>query len=112
MNNTSVKSLGERLANVATKHKKVSQRNSLKAMLNRARESGAIRAGNVPLYQNLPSVSNTCATQTPPPRVIKNNRGIFVKNPDYETYAKRCVAGGKRKTRRGKKSRRVTRRRR
>jgi hypothetical protein len=108
----STKSLGERLANVATKHKKVNQRTSLKAMLNKARETGAIRAPTVPLYQNLPMVSNTCVTQTPPPRVIKNNRGVFVKNPEYESYAKRCIAGGKRKTRKGKKSRRSTRRRR
>lgn len=45
---------------------------------------------------------NNCPTQRPSIRNLKA----------YQNYMKRCVLGGKRKTRKGKKSRRVTRKRR
>jgi hypothetical protein len=111
----SPKPLGERLANVANKYKKKSQTNSLRAMLNKARTTGAIREPVNADYQ-LPRFlmgENVCKTTAAPPRVIKNNRGMFVKNPEYAKWEQKCQRGGKRKTaRKSKKSRRVTRRRR
>ncbi len=105
----STRSLGERLANVAEKHKKVPLRNSLRAMLNKARASGEIRASAVPeYYQEVPRFiagENVCTTI--PAAVIKNNRGVFVKNPEYVKWQQKCKAGGKRKTRKSKKSRRA-----
>jgi hypothetical protein len=109
----STKSLGERLANVAEKHKKVPLRNSLRTMLNKARATGEIKASALPNYQEVPRfVAGENVCNTTPPAVIKNNRGIFVKNPDYIKWQQKCRAGGKRTTRKARKSRRLTRRRR
>ena len=109
------KSLGERLATIANKYKKVPMKNSLRAMLNKARESGTLRNSSTPNYQNIPRFlmgEGVCDKAAAPSRVIKNNRGMFVKNPEYAKWTQKCQAGGKRKTKKSKKSRRVTRRRR
>jgi hypothetical protein len=109
----STKSLGERLANIAEKHKKKNTRTALREMLNKARESGAIRSTQ--MIVNTPHFHTSqqqCETTPKPPSMIKNNRGVLVPNPAYANWKKKCQAGGKRKTRRSKKSRRSTRRRR
>ena len=111
----SAKSLGERLANVAEKHKKKNVRSNLMAKLNKARAEGTIGRSVSPtygnyFYQNVDKAQ--CETAPKPPSMIKNNRGIFVKNPEYALWEKKCQAGGKRKTRKSKKSKRITRRRR
>ena len=108
-------SLGERLATIANKHKKVSMKNSLRAMLNKARNSGSIKSNTVVEHQEVPRFlmgEGICNKTSAPSRVIKNNRGVFVKNPEYTKWTQKCQAGGKRKTKKSKKSRRVTRRRR
>ncbi len=111
----STKSLGERLANVAEKHKKKNLRSSLTAMLNKAREKGEIGRSVSPtygnyFYQNVDKAQ--CETAPKPPSMIKNNRGVLVPNPAYVNWKRKCQAGGKRKTRKSKKSKRMTRRRR
>lgn len=118
--------LGERLAAVANKHRKVSMQNSLRTMLNQARASGSIRSGNVaPTYQNYFMKNNTAkAKNTAKKCGIRPAAWVGTqKNPAFEEW-KKCsntgiTAGGKRrgasakrrgsKTRRGKKSRRATR---
>jgi hypothetical protein len=109
MNSKNGMSLGNRLAAVANKHKKVSLRNSLKAMLNNARERGEIGSPMTsPIYQNMNPVNKKKHCGPKPTQWIGTK-----KNPAFENWQKcAAAAGGKRKTRRGKKSKRITRRRR
>ncbi len=107
MPNAQGRNLGERLAAIANKHKKMSLQNSLKSMLNSARERGELRmSANVPVYQphNNSTTKKNCG---PKPAQFIGTK----KNPAYNNYLKcsSVAAGGKRKTRRGKKSRRATR---
>jgi hypothetical protein len=102
--------LGNRLAAIANKHKKVGLRNSLKAMLNNARERGELRSPmTAPVYQTMNTPQNKKKNCGPKPPQWVGTR----KNPLFENWQKcAAAAGGKRKTRRGKKSRRMTHRRR
>ena len=108
--------LGNALAAVANKHRKVSMQNSLKAMLNNARRRGNLRPANVePTYQNYfnPPKENKTVKCGKKPIAWMGTQ----KNPAFEDW-KKCTGvavGGKHsgsKTRKGKKSRRATRRRR
>ena len=109
--------LGNRLAAVANKHKKVSQANSLRAMLNAARSRGNLRSANnvAPVYQNYfsPPKENKTKKCGPKPLAWIGTQ----KNPAFEEW-KKCaepvMPGGKRRktARRSKKSRRLTRKRR
>ncbi len=107
--------LGERLAAVANRHKKVPLRNSLKAMINNARARGELRSTNLePVYQNYfsPPKENKTKVCGPKPLAWIGTQ----KNPAFEEW-KKCTSpvmpGGKRrKTRRSKKTRRATRKRR
>ena len=114
MPNASGNPLGERLAAVANKHRKVSMQNSLKAMLNNARRRGNLRSTKVePTYQNYfnpPKENKTVKCGKKPVAWVGTQ-----KNPAFENW-KKCTGvavGGKAKrsgskTRRGKKSRRAT----
>ena len=100
------KPLGNRLAAIANKHRKVGFSNSLKAMLNNARERGELRSTMTgPVYQTM-NAQNKKNCGPKPPQWVGTR-----KNPLFETWQTcTAAAGGKRKTRRGKKSRRMTRR--
>ena len=101
--------LGNRLAAIANKYKKVNAQTSLQAMLKAARNRGEIRSANTstPVYQN---------SFTAPKENAKKECGkkpmAWVgsqKNPAFEEW-KKCAgvaAGGKRKTRKqsGRKTR-------
>jgi hypothetical protein len=117
MPNAQGRNLGERLAAIANKHKKVGLHNSLKAMLNNARARGELRSGvNEPVYQMLDTtIRNGNRTNKKKNCGPKPSQWVGTKkNPAFNTWNKcsAAAAGGKRKTRRGKKSRRATRRRR
>jgi hypothetical protein len=100
--------LGNRLASIANKHKKVNLQTSLKSMLNNARARGEIRSGNVtPVYQNYfsPKPENKTVTCGKKPIAWMGTQ----KNPAFEEW-KKCTgvaAGGKRKTRKAQKTRKA-----
>ncbi len=114
MPTASGKGVGNALVRVVNKHAKKSMRNSLRNMLNKARKNGSLTSSSV--NNNVSTVStpvsnvmsennnsNSRCTITPGGLKMKKEKGKWVK----------CItAGGSRKTRRGKKSRRMTRRKR
>jgi hypothetical protein len=119
MPTASGKNVGEALARVANKYKKRSMTNSLKNMLNKARRSGDLVSSNgndssvstnmgspkneVSGNSNANSNAKSQCMITPGGQKMRKEKGKWVK----------CTAGGKRKTRKSKKSRRhQTRRRR
>jgi hypothetical protein len=115
-NNTGKLSLAERLALVANKHSKAATQkrsnNNLRAKL----ASLNIQGSSEPMYQNIKltpknNTKKNCGAK--PSKIWKNKTS---KTNEYLawnacTKAKAAAGGARRKTRRGKKSKRMTRRR-
>ncbi len=113
MPTASGKGVGNALVRVVNKHAKKSMRNSLRNMLNKARKNGSLTSSFV--NNNVSTISTPVSNEmsenngsispctiTPGGQRMRKEKGKWVK----------CTGGGARKTRRGKKSRRMTRRKR